>query len=119
MSYGLCKIKNYLWHINLKYFTPYLSHSPDSNHIFTACFIIILPGSALNIIALAVSEYPVYHSLYDDYVWMERFGDPLFHRHVACTERATLSNSKVQLCSFIMLTNPFYCVIMQWQVFGV
>lgn len=29
------------------------------------------------------SEYPVYHSLYDDYVWMERFGDPLFHRHVA------------------------------------
>lgn len=28
-------------------------------------------------------EYPVYHSLYDDYVWVERFGDPLFHRHVA------------------------------------
>uniref|UniRef100_M8CWZ4 glutamate carboxypeptidase II n=1 Tax=Aegilops tauschii TaxID=37682 RepID=M8CWZ4_AEGTA len=29
------------------------------------------------------SEYPVYHSLYDDFVWMQRFGDPLFHRHVA------------------------------------
>ncbi|RLM92987.1 glutamate carboxypeptidase 2 [Panicum miliaceum] len=28
-------------------------------------------------------EYPVYHSLYDDYVWVERFGDPLFQRHVA------------------------------------
>ncbi|OEL20024.1 putative glutamate carboxypeptidase 2 [Dichanthelium oligosanthes] len=28
-------------------------------------------------------DYPVYHSLYDDYVWVERFGDPLFHRHVA------------------------------------
>ncbi|CAL9135098.1 unnamed protein product [Musa textilis] len=27
--------------------------------------------------------YPVYHSLYDDFVWMQKFGDPLFHRHVA------------------------------------
>lgn len=27
--------------------------------------------------------YPVYHSMYDDFVWMERFGDPMFHRHVA------------------------------------
>ncbi|XP_022731511.1 probable glutamate carboxypeptidase LAMP1 [Durio zibethinus] len=27
--------------------------------------------------------YPVYHSMYDDYVWMENFGDPMFHRHVA------------------------------------
>ncbi|KAL5223380.1 hypothetical protein ABZP36_028093 [Zizania latifolia] len=29
------------------------------------------------------SGYPVYHSLYDDFVWMEKFGDPLFRRHVA------------------------------------
>nr|CAB3474391.1 unnamed protein product [Digitaria exilis] len=27
--------------------------------------------------------YPVYHSLYDNYVWMEKFADPGFHRHVA------------------------------------
>ncbi|KAI4380007.1 hypothetical protein MLD38_006241 [Melastoma candidum] len=27
--------------------------------------------------------YPVYHSLYDDFVWMKQFGDPGFHRHVA------------------------------------
>ncbi|KAK6944901.1 Peptidase M28 [Dillenia turbinata] len=27
--------------------------------------------------------YPVYHSMYDDYVWMEKFGDPMFQRHVA------------------------------------
>ncbi|GAV84345.1 PA domain-containing protein/TFR_dimer domain-containing protein/Peptidase_M28 domain-containing protein [Cephalotus follicularis] len=27
--------------------------------------------------------YPVYHSMYDDFIWMERFGDPMFHRHVA------------------------------------
>uniref|UniRef100_A0A0D6QTN6 Aminopeptidase NAALADL1 n=1 Tax=Araucaria cunninghamii TaxID=56994 RepID=A0A0D6QTN6_ARACU len=25
----------------------------------------------------------VYHSLYDDYMWMAKFGDPLFHRHAA------------------------------------
>ncbi|KAK8935621.1 putative glutamate carboxypeptidase 2 [Platanthera zijinensis] len=28
-------------------------------------------------------DYPVYHSMYDDFVWMQKFGDPLFHRHVA------------------------------------
>lgn len=27
--------------------------------------------------------YPVYHSVYDNYHWMEKFGDPGFHRHVA------------------------------------
>ncbi|KAI4377079.1 hypothetical protein MLD38_014765 [Melastoma candidum] len=27
--------------------------------------------------------YPVYHSMYDDFVWMEKFGDPGFRRHVA------------------------------------
>ncbi|XP_020573516.1 probable glutamate carboxypeptidase LAMP1 [Phalaenopsis equestris] len=28
-------------------------------------------------------DYPVYHSMYDDFLWMQKFGDPLFHRHVA------------------------------------
>ncbi|KFK26210.1 peptidase m28 family protein [Arabis alpina] len=28
-------------------------------------------------------DYPVYHSMYDDFTWMEKFGDPMFHRHVA------------------------------------
>ncbi|CAN0900047.1 Probable glutamate carboxypeptidase LAMP1 [Linum grandiflorum] len=27
--------------------------------------------------------YPVYHSMYDDFVWMNKFGDPMFHKHVA------------------------------------
>lgn len=27
--------------------------------------------------------YPVYHSLYDDFIWMKNFGDPMFRRHVA------------------------------------
>ncbi|KAJ4821253.1 Transferrin receptor protein 2 [Rhynchospora pubera] len=27
--------------------------------------------------------YPVYHSIFDDYSWMQKFGDPMFQRHVA------------------------------------
>uniref|UniRef100_M8BCR6 Peptidase M28 domain-containing protein n=1 Tax=Aegilops tauschii TaxID=37682 RepID=M8BCR6_AEGTA len=27
--------------------------------------------------------YAVYHSLYDDFTWMEKYGDPMFRRHVA------------------------------------
>ncbi|XLT65015.1 hypothetical protein HN873_021454 [Arachis hypogaea] len=30
-----------------------------------------------------ISDYPVYHSLYDDFIWMQKFGDPMSHRHVA------------------------------------
>ncbi|XP_027070554.1 probable glutamate carboxypeptidase LAMP1 isoform X1 [Coffea arabica] len=30
-------------------------------------------------------DYPVYHSMYDDFIWMKKFGDPKFHRHVAVT----------------------------------
>ncbi|XP_047059344.1 probable glutamate carboxypeptidase LAMP1 isoform X2 [Lolium rigidum] len=29
------------------------------------------------------SDYAVYHSLYDDFTWMEKYGDPMFRRHVA------------------------------------
>ncbi|XP_057765063.1 LOW QUALITY PROTEIN: probable glutamate carboxypeptidase LAMP1 [Salvia miltiorrhiza] len=28
-------------------------------------------------------SYPVYHSMYDDFVWMSKFGDPMFRRHAA------------------------------------
>ncbi|KAK4483639.1 hypothetical protein RD792_010840 [Penstemon davidsonii] len=27
--------------------------------------------------------YPVYHSMYDDFTWMKKFGDPMFQRHAA------------------------------------
>ncbi|KAK4478822.1 hypothetical protein RD792_014322 [Penstemon davidsonii] len=29
------------------------------------------------------SEFPVYHTAFDSYDWMKKFGDPLFHRHIA------------------------------------
>jgi N-acetylated-alpha-linked acidic dipeptidase len=54
-----------------------------------------------------MEDYPVYHSLYDDYVWMERFGDPLFHRHVACTELVVVQRFFISLQtltdSFVLL----------------
>ncbi|GAQ83136.1 hypothetical protein KFL_001370060 [Klebsormidium nitens] len=31
-------------------------------------------------------DYAVYHSVYDNYDWMTRFGDPGFHKHVACAQ---------------------------------
>ncbi|GMI97762.1 LIKE AMP 1 [Hibiscus trionum] len=27
--------------------------------------------------------FPVYHSMYDDYTWMQKFGDPMFKRNIA------------------------------------
>nr|AQX44146.1 Peptidase M28 family protein [Apostasia odorata] len=33
-----------------------------------------------------VSDFPVYHSALDTYEWMQKHGDPLFHRHVTISE---------------------------------
>lgn len=30
-------------------------------------------------------DFPVYHTAFDSYDWMMKYGDPLFHRHVAVT----------------------------------
>eukprot|EP00898_Chlorokybus_atmophyticus_P008184 jgi/Chlat1/8367/Chrsp80S09218 len=34
----------------------------------------------------ADEQFPVYHSVYDDYHWMATFGDPGFHKHVAMAQ---------------------------------
>lgn len=31
-------------------------------------------------------DYPVYHTAFDSYDWMKKYGDPLFRRHMAVTE---------------------------------
>ncbi|KAM0974741.1 hypothetical protein ACFX2J_017724 [Malus domestica] len=31
---------------------------------------------------LEIRGCPVYHSIYDDFIWMQKFGDSMFHRHV-------------------------------------
>ena len=72
---------------------------------------------AFDVTQFAVEEYPVYHSLYDNYVWVERFGDPLFHRHVAGTEPSIFKES-FQVYPKCMQIN-FPCIIIQWPAFGV
>ncbi|XP_068669735.1 probable glutamate carboxypeptidase VP8 [Aristolochia californica] len=31
-------------------------------------------------------DFPVYHTAFDTFEWMKKYGDPLFHRHVAVAE---------------------------------
>jgi len=50
--------------------------------------------------------FPVYHSLYDDYIWMAKFGDPLFQRHVALGGiwgliALNLADSKILLFNYV------------------
>ncbi len=35
--------------------------------------------------SICLDDNPMYHSVYDNFNWVEKFGDPLFHRHVAGT----------------------------------
>jgi hypothetical protein len=50
------------------------------NGFFTSIFLMDFACFALS---FAGPGYPIYHSLYDDFVWMEKFGDPGFSRHAA------------------------------------
>ena len=43
-------------------------------------------GLPATLLGWNVGDYPMYHSTYDDYAWMSRFGDVGFHRHVAATQ---------------------------------
>ncbi|KAF3785504.1 putative glutamate carboxypeptidase 2 [Nymphaea thermarum] len=38
---------------------------------------------SLKIFTLVCADYPVYHTAYDSYEWIKKFGDPVFLRHVA------------------------------------
>lgn len=40
-------------------------------------------------------DYPVYHSLYDNYLWMEKFGDPGFKRVIAASSIWGLASLRV------------------------
>ena len=33
-----------------------------------------------------VGDYGVYHSIYDDFYWMKKFGDPTFEYHAGARE---------------------------------
>lgn len=56
-----------------------------------------------------VVGYPVYHSMYDDFVWMSKFGDPMFRRHVAGMFKV--------LTLFYILFNLMIIIIMQLIIY--
>ncbi|PKA57224.1 putative glutamate carboxypeptidase 2 [Apostasia shenzhenica] len=47
-----------------------------------SCFIFLVVVTEVSPLLKPV-DYPVYHSMYDDFIWMQKYGDPQFHRHVA------------------------------------
>ncbi|XLT39423.1 hypothetical protein HN873_070715 [Arachis hypogaea] len=75
---------------------------PVAKEVLKGLFVPELKGSG-------ATDYPVYHSLYDDFIWMQKFGDPMFHRHVAgwwhsisffslCHIKLHLSCSRPHIC---------------------
>ncbi|KAL6614547.1 hypothetical protein ACP70R_036817 [Stipagrostis hirtigluma subsp. patula] len=62
--------------------TPRVGRLGDGGSDYSA-FVQHIGIPSTNIIFGEGPGYPVYHSLYDDFVWMEKFGDPGFRRHVA------------------------------------
>ncbi|CAM6090069.1 unnamed protein product [Calypogeia fissa] len=62
--------------------TPPISRLGDGSSDFAA----FLQHAGIPALDLQFGDiYPVYHSEYDNYHWMVKFGDPLFHRHAAMT----------------------------------
>ncbi|KAI3920604.1 hypothetical protein MKW92_013274 [Papaver armeniacum] len=53
--------------------------------------------------------YPVYHSMYDDFTWMRKFGDPMFQRHVAVALR--LADDEFLPFNYLSYANelPYMC----------
>ncbi|XP_048539379.1 uncharacterized protein LOC125518595 [Triticum urartu] len=49
-------------------------------------------------------RYPVYHSLYDDFVRVEKFADPGFSRHVAAASRCSINDNSAALLVFLSST---------------
>lgn len=49
--------------------------------------------------------YPVYHSMYDDFIWMKKFGDPMFHRHSAGIVSHINQNSMSHISRALMVFN--------------
>ncbi|KAM3214620.1 hypothetical protein ACQJBY_066877 [Aegilops geniculata] len=48
--------------------------------------------------------YPVYHSLYNDFVWVEKFADPRFCWHVAAASRCSINDNSAALLVLLSLS---------------
>ncbi|KZV48005.1 putative glutamate carboxypeptidase 2-like [Dorcoceras hygrometricum] len=60
--------------------------------------------------------YPVYHSMYDDFTWMKKFGDPLFQRHTAVANLWGLVALKLADEEILPFNYLFYALELQKSV---
>ncbi|XP_075509749.1 putative glutamate carboxypeptidase LAMP1 [Primulina tabacum] len=60
--------------------------------------------------------YPVYHSMYDDFIWMKKFGDPLFQRHTAVASLWGLIALKLADEEILPFNYLFYALELQKSV---
>ncbi|TKW16708.1 hypothetical protein SEVIR_5G317000v4 [Setaria viridis] len=65
------------------------------------------------------SDYAVYHSLYDDFIWMEKFGDPLFQRHVAAASMWGLVALRLSDEEILPFNYSYYATELENGVMGI
>ncbi|KAI3925898.1 hypothetical protein MKW92_018778, partial [Papaver armeniacum] len=65
-------------------------YAPFVQHVGVYAIDMLFGGGILPLLLFHIFQtnasnagYPVYHSMYDDFTWMRKFGDPMFQRHVA------------------------------------
>lgn len=59
---------------------------------------------------LLCTDFPVYHTAFDSFSWMEKYGDPSFQRHVAGQLSLSLSTCYLTIVSYSDLSID-YCNI--------
>ncbi|KAH8950988.1 hypothetical protein BDL97_09G001400 [Sphagnum fallax] len=64
-------------------------------------------------------QNPMYHSAYDNFHWMETFGDPLFHRHVAVTSLFGLLAMRLSSDAVLPFDYVKYATVLQSYATGV
>ncbi|KAJ8768775.1 hypothetical protein K2173_023679 [Erythroxylum novogranatense] len=66
-------------------------------------------GIASSDMSYGRGDYPVYHSMYDDFIWMKNFGDHMFQRHIAGSSRQLIR--QIRHCSLSLLSLLFNCEV--------
>lgn len=87
-----------------------------SNNSITKVFILTFVEWYILILGL---DFPVYHTAFDSYDWMTKFGDPLFHRHVAGQLLHFLYTFMCQICPYkytLRLNLRSLCFLSCWNM---
>ena len=58
------------------------------------------------------SGYPVYHSIYDNFRWMSKFGDPGFHCHRSMAQVSIQTKIKQCICKWKLITIIYIFILM-------